>query len=123
MRTDKKIMVVEDSASVRRLLTSTLQGEGFQMHEACDGAEALATLSRAQFDMVISDLNMPEMNGAELVSHVRALPGYRFTPFIILSSETDDEKKALARRVGASAWLNKPFRPEQLLKVVQMVLG
>ncbi len=123
MRTAKKIMVVEDSDSVRRLLTSTLQGEGFQMHEASGGEEALGTLSREQFDMVISDLNMPGMSGADLVSHVRALPGYRFTPFIILSSETDAEKKARARRVGASAWLNKPFRPDQLLKVVQMVLG
>jgi len=122
MQTGKKILVVEDSLSVRRLLTLTLEAEGFRMHEACDGVEALASLSRERFDMVISDLNMPGMDGAELARQVRELPGYRFTPFIILSGETDDEKKARARRVGASAWLNKPFRPEQLLKVVQLVV-
>jgi len=123
MASKKNILVVEDSSSVLKLLVSALGSAGFELHAACDGHEALGILQGASVDLIISDLNMPGMDGAELVSNVRGLSGHRFTPFIVLSGEQDNDKKVHARKLGASAWLNKPFKTEQLLKVVQMVIG
>jgi len=118
----KKIMIVDDSASVRQMVSNTLTDGGYDVVEATDGQNALETFKQAPADLVISDLNMPVMDGIELVRQLRGLPGYRFLPIIMLTTESQDAKKQEGRAAGASGWLVKPFKPEQILSVVKMVL-
>lgn len=121
----KNILAVDDSATVRELLRTTLEGAGYRVSLAGDGLEAKAKLSNIpeeHFDMVLTDLNMPNMNGIELIREVRKQPGYRFKPIMMLTSENQAEIKKEGKSAGASCWLNKPFSPEKLLAVVQMVL-
>ena len=118
----KKIMAVDDSATIRELLRDTLSAAGYDVITAVDGADALAKMGRESCDMLVTDLNMPKLDGIGLVSAVRKLPGRRFLPIIMLTSETDGAKKIAGKAAGASAWLDKPFKPQQLLSIVQMVL-
>jgi len=118
----KKIMIVDDSASVRQLVSSTLVDGGYEVVEAVDGQDALDKFQSTPSDLVISDLNMPIMDGIELVKQLRALPGQRFLPIIMLTTESQDAKKQEGRAAGASGWLVKPFKAEQILSVVKMVL-
>jgi len=118
----KKIMIVDDSVSVRQMVANTLADGGYDVVEATDGQNALETFKREPADLVISDLNMPVMDGIELVRQLRSLPGYRFLPIIMLTTESQDAKKQEGRAAGASGWLVKPFKPEQILSVVKMVL-
>ncbi|PLY04041.1 MAG: two-component system response regulator [Desulfuromonas sp.] len=118
----KKIMIVDDSASVRQLVSSTLLDGGYEVVEAVDGQDALDKFQITPTDLVISDLNMPIMDGIELVKQLRALPGQRFLPIIMLTTESQDAKKQEGRAAGASGWLVKPFKAEQILSVVKMVL-
>jgi two-component system chemotaxis response regulator CheY len=119
----KCILVVDDSETVRQVLQLTLVNAGFDVVEAEDGVEALDKLSGAQIDMLITDLNMPNMDGLELIKKVREKGSHRFTPIVMLTTESSEEKKLAGREAGASGWIVKPFKPEQLLKVVKMVLG
>ncbi len=117
------ILIVDDSETVRQVLQLSLGNAGFDVVEAEDGLDALNKLAGAQIDMLITDLNMPNMDGLELIKKVREERAHRFTPIVMLTTESSEEKKLAGRAAGASGWIVKPFKPEQLLKVVKMVLG
>lgn len=120
----KCVLVVDDSETVRQVLQLTLSNAGFDVIEAEDGDDALNKLSGpAVVDMLITDLNMPKMDGLELIKKIREDKKHRFTPIVMLTTESSEEKKRAGREAGASGWIVKPFKPEQLLKVVKMVLG
>jgi two-component system chemotaxis response regulator CheY len=117
----KKIMTVDDSATVRLALSSTLGDAGYEVHEASDGHDALEKLNNRQVDMLVTDLNMPNMDGIDLIREVRKIPGNRFMPIIMLTSEDQPELKRAGKEAGASGWVTKPFSHESLLTVVKMV--
>ena len=117
----KRVMAVDDSATVRQVLQMTLEGAGYQVVEAVDGKDALNKLAGTQIDMMVTDLNMPNMDGIELIKNVRQSPGNRFMPIIMLTTESQPEKKQEGKAAGASGWIVKPFKPEQLLAVVRMI--
>ena len=119
----KCILVVDDSETVRQVLQLTLANAGFDVVEAEDGLEALDKLAHNSVDMMITDLNMPNMDGLDLIKKVREDGTHRFTPIVMLTTESSEEKKLAGREAGASGWIVKPFKPEQLLKVVKLVLG
>lgn len=119
----KSILVVDDSETVRQVLQMTLANSGFTVIEAEDGLDALGKLALNPVDMLITDLNMPHMDGLELIKKVRMEGAHRFTPIVMLTTESSEEKKLAGREAGASGWIVKPFKPEQLLKVVKLVLG
>ena len=114
-------MAVDDSATVRQVLQMTLQGAGYEVVEAVDGKDALNKLGEVSIDMMVTDLNMPNMDGIDLIRHVRKNPGCRFMPIIMLTTESQPEKKQEGKAAGASGWIVKPFKPEQLLAVVRMI--
>ncbi len=117
----KKIMTVDDSSTVRSVLNKALSGAGYQVIEAYDGQDAVEKLAREDIDLLVTDLNMPNMGGVELIKFVRQQPGKRFMPIIMLTSESQQEMKVAGKKAGASGWVTKPFQPEQLLSVIQMV--
>ncbi len=119
----KTILAVDDSASMRMMLSFTLQESGYRVIEAKDGRDGLAKLQSEKVDMVITDLNMPHMDGISLIHSVRQHPASKFTPVIMLTTESHDLRKKEARAAGATGWITKPFLPEQLLAVVRKVLG
>lgn len=119
----KKIATVDDSASVRQMVSFTLKGAGYEVVECCDGKDALDKINGAGVNMVITDLNMPIMNGLELIKSLRAKPEYKFMPIVFLTTESQPEKKEAAKAAGATGWIVKPFKPDQLLSVVKKVLG
>ena len=119
----KRILMVDDSASVRQMMSFTLQSAGYEVIEAANGEEALELYPESGASMLITDLNMPKMDGYGLIERVRRDPGSRFLPIIMLTTESEQGKKDQAKALGASGWITKPFRPDQLLKVVGMVLG
>lgn len=117
------VLAVDDSASMRQMVTFTLQTAGFEVIEAVDGVDALAKAKGKQVDVVVSDVNMPNMNGIELISELRALPQYKFTPMLMLTTESSGDKKSEGKAAGATGWIVKPFNPDQLVKTVNKVLG
>lgn len=119
----KKILVVDDSATVRQTVRMALDKAGYANIAAVDGLDALKVLENESVDMVITDLNMPNLDGFGLTRELRQNQKTRFTPIIILTTETDQEKKALGKAAGASGWLEKPFNPNNLLKIVRLALG
>ena len=119
---NKKIMTVDDSSTIRQMLNFTLQDAGYDVIEAVDGQDACDKLKENPVSMVITDLNMPRMDGIELIREVRKDPANRFVPIIMLTTESQEKKKQEGKAAGASGWIVKPFSPEQLLAVVKMVL-
>ncbi len=121
----KQILTVDDSVSMRQMITFTLKGAGYDVVEAVDGNDAVARLSAgpSRIHMIITDLNMPNMDGIELIRYVRANSTYRFIPIVMLTTESQEAKKQEARSAGATGWITKPFRSDQLLAVVKKVLG
>jgi two-component system chemotaxis response regulator CheY len=117
----KIIMVVDDSTSMRQMVNYTLAEAGYQVVEATDGADALAKSSTQKVDLFITDLNMPKMNGIELTRQLRAAAAYRFTPIVLLTTESTQEKKIEGKAAGATGWVVKPFQMPQLLAVVKKV--
>ena len=117
----KKVLTVDDSPTIRQALNLVLANAGYDVMEAEDGVDALSKLELDCFDMIVTDLNMPNMNGVELIREVRKRPGNRFTPIVMLTTESQDKKKQAGKAAGASGWIVKPFRPEQLLTIVKMV--
>lgn len=117
----KRVMVVDDSSTVRQVLHMTLEQAGYNVTEAVDGNAALTLLENDHVDMLVTDLNMPNMDGINLIKHVRQKPGNRFLPIIMLTSESQPECKKKGMEAGASGWVTKPFKPEQLLSVIKMV--
>jgi two-component system, chemotaxis family, chemotaxis protein CheY len=120
---DKTIMTVDDSASVRQMVSFTLRESGYQVIEAVDGRDALSKLNGTPIHMLLTDLNMPNMDGIELIRNVRANSSFKFIPIIMLTTESQAEKKQEGKTAGATGWIVKPFKPEQLLAVVKKVLG
>ena len=119
----KCIMTVDDSASVRQMVGFTLRNAGYEVLEAVDGVDALAKIQGRQVNMVLTDLNMPNKNGIELIRDLRASATYKFTPIILLTTESQDVKKQEGKAAGATGWIVKPFKPEKLLAVVKKVVG
>ncbi|UAB77862.1 response regulator [Erythrobacter sp. SCSIO 43205] len=117
------VLTVDDSASIRMAIRMALSGEGHGVTEAADGKEGLAAASASKFDMIITDLNMPNMNGLEMIREIRKLPIQAGTPIIFLTTESDPALKSQAKEAGATGWLVKPFVPDQLVKVARKVLG
>jgi len=118
----KTIMIVDDSASLRQVVCIALRGAGYDAIEARDGQDALNKLTGQKVHLIVSDVNMPNMDGISFVKAVKALPAYRFTPIVMLTTESQAEKKAQAQAAGAKAWVLKPFNPTQLLAVVQKLV-
>lgn len=116
-------MSVDDSTSVRQMIAFTLQGAGFEVVEAVDGKDALEKLAKSQVHMIITDLNMPNLDGIGLIKEVRLQPSYKFIPIVMLTTESQDSKKQEGKSAGATGWIVKPFKPEQLLAVIRRVLG
>ena len=116
------IMVGDDSASIRQVVGTALAGAGYEVIEACDGQDALSRLTGQKVHLVISDLNMPHRDGISFVKALKALPTYRFTPVIMLSTESAEHVKAEGRAAGAKAWMIKPFRPELMLSAVRKLV-
>lgn len=118
----KVIMTADDSASVRQMVSFTLKQAGYEVIEATDGRDAVSKLSNTRIDMLIADLNMPNLDGIGLVTEIRRMPDHKFIPIVILTTESQEAKKNEGRAAGASGWIVKPFRPDQLLAVVKKVL-
>ena len=119
----KTIMIVDDSASLRQVVGIALKGAGYDVIEACDGKDALGKLDGKKIHLIISDVNMPNMDGITLIRHLRQLPDYRFTPLLMLTTEAGLDKKQEGKAAGATGWLVKPFNPEQLVATLRKVLG
>jgi two-component system chemotaxis response regulator CheY len=119
----KLIMTADDSASVRQMVSFTLKQTGYDVVEAVDGQDALAKLSGQKVDMLITDLNMPNLDGIGLIKGVRGGTINKFIPIIMLTTESQDAKKGEGKAAGATGWIVKPFKPEQLIAVVKKVLG
>ncbi|MBY9063084.1 response regulator [Sphingomonas yunnanensis] len=117
------ILTVDDSASLRMAIRIALTGAGYAVTEACDGIDGLVKAEQSRFDLIVTDLNMPNMDGLSMIRALRAQPAQAGVPIIFLSTESDAEAKAQAKAAGATGWLVKPFQPEQLIRVVQKVLG
>jgi two-component system chemotaxis response regulator CheY len=117
------IMAVDDTATMRQMISFTLNSVGHEVVEASDGQEALHIARTKKFDLVIIDVNMPNMDGITLVRSLRSLPDYRFTPLLILTTEFQDAKRQEGKSAGATGWIVKPFNPEQLINVISKVLG
>lgn len=117
------ILAVDDSASMRQMVSFTLKGAGFDVIEAADGQQALDKAKTTAVDLVLSDVNMPVMDGIELVKNLRTLPDYKFTPILMLTTESAGDKKMQGKSAGATGWLVKPFNPEQLLATIKKVMG
>ena len=121
----KTVLIVDDSASLRRVVQIALTGAGYEVIEASDGRDALAKLAKLggkKVHLIISDVNMPNMNGIEFVTLVKQDASYKFTPVIMLTTESDDEVKQAGRLAGAKAWIVKPFNPTQMLNAVSKLI-
>ena len=118
----KSILIVDDSASIRQVVAITLKGAGFDVIEACDGRDALSKLSGQRVHLMISDVNMPNMDGLTFLKEVKSRAEYRFTPVIMLTTESAEEKKRQGQAGGAKAWMVKPFQPQQMLAAVNKLV-
>ena len=118
-----RILVVDDSASMRQMVAFALSSAGFSVDEAEDGQVALGRAQGQKFNAVVTDVNMPNMDGISLIRALRGLPDYKFTPMLMLTTESAADKKAEGKAAGATGWLVKPFDPDQLLATVRKVLG
>jgi two-component system chemotaxis response regulator CheY len=119
----KQVLVVDDSVTMRQMVSFSLSSAGFEVVEAGDGQEAVGKLTAgAKPNLVITDLNMPKMDGLSLIKAIRAMPAFKFTPVLMLTTESDESKKKEGQAAGATGWIVKPFNPEQMLKVIQKVL-
>jgi two-component system chemotaxis response regulator CheY len=118
----KKVLTVDDSASVRQMVSFTLTKAGYGVSEAVDGSDGLSKMGGDKFDLVITDLNMPVMDGITMIGAARKLAGYGFTPILMLTTESQPEKKDAGRKAGATGWIVKPFNAEQLVAVVKKLV-
>jgi two-component system chemotaxis response regulator CheY len=114
----KTILIVDDSASLRQVVGIALKGAGYDVIDACDGVDALKKLDGRKIHLIISDVNMPNMDGITFVAQSKQLPAYKFTPVIMLTTEAGDAKKQAGQAAGAKAWVVKPFQPAQMLAAV-----
>lgn len=118
----KTILIVDDSASLRQVVSIALKSAGYETIEACDGKDALSKLDGKKIHLIISDVNMPNMDGISFVKAAKQLPAYKFTPVIMLTTEAGEGKKAEGQAAGAKAWVVKPFQPAQMLAAVSKLI-
>lgn len=118
----KTVLVVDDSASLRQVVSIALKGAGYDVLEGCDGKDALSKLTGQKVHLIISDVNMPNMDGITFVREVKKLANYKFTPIIMLTTESQEGKKAEGQEAGAKAWVVKPFKPEMMLAAVSKLI-
>lgn len=123
MPMSKTILTVDDSASIRQMVMFTLKTSGYSVVEAVDGQDGLQKAKSQTFSLILTDQNMPKMDGLTLIRNLRTLPGYKTTPILMLTTEASDSMKAEGRAAGATGWLVKPFDPQRLIEVVKKVLG
>lgn len=119
----KTILTVDDSASIRQMVSFTLKNAGYGVVEAVDGEDGLTKAKAGSVNLVLTDQNMPKMDGLTLIRKLRALPQYQSAPILMLTTESSDAMKAQGRAAGATGWLVKPFDPPRLLEVVKKVIG
>ncbi|AZF10406.1 Chemotaxis regulator [Pseudomonas sp. R2-37-08W] len=118
----KNVLVVDDSSSVRQVVGIALKSAGYDVIEASDGRDALSKLNGQKVHLIISDVNMPNMDGITFVKEVKKLANYKFTPIIMLTTESQESKKAEGQAAGAKAWVVKPFQPAQMLAAVSKLI-
>lgn len=118
----KNVMIVDDANTVRHVVSLALRKEGYNIIEACDGKDALSKLSGEKIHLIISDVNMPNMDGITFVKQLKANPSYKFTPVIMLTTESEQSKIAEAKAAGAKAWICKPFEPQEMLAAVKQLM-
>lgn len=118
----KKIMIVDDSMTMRKMVSFALQEGGYAVEQTADGQQALDWLSKNPIDLVITDVNMPVMDGITLVRELRKLPSYRFTPILVLTTESSNEMKQQGKAAGATGWIVKPFEPDAMRQVIARLL-
>jgi two-component system chemotaxis response regulator CheY len=118
----KTILVVDDSTSFRQVVSIALKGAGYDVVEGCDGKDALTKLDGRKINLIVSDVNMPNMDGITFVKAAKQLPAYKFTPVIMLTTEAGEEKKAEGKAAGVRAWVVKPFQPPVLLDAVSKLV-
>ena len=118
----KRVMSIDDSPSLRQMVALTLESAGFEVIEASDARDALSKLSGREYHLFLTDLNMPGMDGIELTKKLRSMPEYKFVPIVLLTTESQPEKKMQGKAAGATGWIVKPFQPEDLLATVKRVM-
>jgi two-component system, chemotaxis family, chemotaxis protein CheY len=118
----KKILAVDDSASVRQMVAFTLKNAGYEVVDAVDGQDGLAKAGKDKFDMIITDLNMPNLDGIQMITALRKLPECSFIPILMLTTESQAEKKDEGRKAGATGWIVKPFNADQLISVIKKLV-
>lgn len=118
----KTILIVDDSASIRQVVGMTLKNAGYEVIEGVDGVDALTKLDGRKIHLIISDVNMPNMDGLTFLKQVKQMPAYKFTPVIMLTTEAGDNKKSEGQSAGAKAWVVKPFQPAQMLNAVSKLI-
>lgn len=119
----KSILAIDDSASIRQMVGFTLKSAGYEVVDAVDGEDGLAKAKARQFDLILTDQNMPRIDGLTLIKTLRGLPQYATTPILMLTTESSDAMKQQGRAAGATGWLVKPFDPQKLIEVVKKVIG
>jgi two-component system chemotaxis response regulator CheY len=119
----KTILAVDDSSSLRQMVAFSLKAAGYQVVEAVDGQDGLEKAKQQTVDLVLTDQNMPKMDGLTLIKSLRSLPGYQKTPILMLTTESSEDMKSKGRAAGANGWLVKPFDPQRLIEVVKKVIG
>ena len=119
----RKVLIVDDSVSIRQMVSFTLRQGGFEVVEACHGQEGLDRLAATSVDLIITDLNMPVMDGLTMIRELRAKPAHAGVPILFLTTESDEGVKAQAKAAGATGWVTKPFQPDQLVRIVTKVLA
>lgn len=118
-----RILAVDDSKSIRQMVALTLEDAGHDVAQAEDGLAALECARGQSFDLVLSDINMPRMDGIELIKELRAMPAFKFTPILTLTTESGADIKSKGKAAGATGWIVKPFDPDTLLATIKKVLG
>jgi len=119
----KTILAVDDSASIRQMVSFTLKSAGYEITEAVDGQDGLNKAKTKSFNLILTDQNMPNMDGLTLIKNLRAMPNYKTVPILMLTTEAGDTMKAQGKAAGATGWLVKPFDPAKLVEVVKKVIG
>ena len=119
----KTILAIDDSASIRQMVAFTLKSSGYEVVEAVDGMDGLDKAKSKSFNLILTDQNMPRMDGLTLIKNLRAMPQYKTVPILMLTTESSDVMKQQGRAVGATGWLVKPFDPQKLIEVVKKVIG
>lgn len=118
-----RVLIVDDSSSMRQMINFTLSEEGYEVEEADNGKNGLGQLETADPGLIITDIHMPEMDGIEFIKQVRTKQKFKFTPIIVLTTESEQEMQKAGKEAGATAWLVKPFTPEKLNETVKKVAG